>query len=112
MAGRKCLKGQGTERFTTYDMDYVLSRKPLYPGEAQEPPCTVCLTGAAGYIGSVILCRLLAAGHTVHATYRDKDDAATLETLRSLPGAVERIRWFKADLEMPGSFDAAVTNCK
>ena len=58
--------------------------------------------------------RLLAAGHTVHATRRAAgDDAATMAALDKLPGAAcdGRLRWFTADLLQPGSFDAAVTGC-
>lgn len=93
-------------------MDSVLARKPLTDGEKAEPPCTVCVTGAAGFIASTIVCRLLAAGHTVHATYRERDDPATLSALKALPGAQERLIWYSADLLEEGSFDEAVQGCK
>jgi nucleoside-diphosphate-sugar epimerase len=92
-------------------MDRVLARKPLSTAEASEPPCTVCVTGAAGYVASNIVCRLLAAGHTVHATYRDKDDQKAISVLKALPEA-DRLKWFKADLLAEGSFDAALEGCK
>ncbi len=92
-------------------MDGFLSRKPLTPAELAEAPCRVCVTGAAGYIASAIVCRLLAAGHTVHATYRDRDDANTLAALKALPGA-DRLEWFRAELMEQGSFDDAVEGCK
>jgi NAD(P)-dependent dehydrogenase (short-subunit alcohol dehydrogenase family) len=57
--------------------------------------------------------RLLAAGHTVHATWRAAgDDAAAQAALQELPGAAERLHWFPADLMQAGSFDAAVAGCK
>lgn len=93
-------------------MEAQLGRKPLTPAERAEPPATVCVTGAAGFIASVVVCRLLAAGHTVHATYRQGDDPSTLAALRALPNAEERLRFFQADLLQQGSFDAALAGCK
>jgi NAD(P)-dependent dehydrogenase (short-subunit alcohol dehydrogenase family) len=37
---------------------------PLSPEELAAPKSKVCVTGAAGYIASYIVQRLLAAGHT------------------------------------------------
>ncbi len=93
-------------------MEKLLSRKPLTPAELNEPPCSVCVTGAAGFIASAIVCRLLAAGHTVHATYRKSSDANTVAALKALPGADERLKWFVADLEDAASFVPAVQGCK
>ena len=93
-------------------MDF-LQRKPLTPVERAAPPATVCITGASGFIGSAVVCRLLAAGHTVHGTWRGGDDPATLAALRALPGATERLHLFGgADLMVEGSFDAAIAGCK
>lgn len=45
--------------------------------------CPPNLTGGAGFIGSRIVARLLAAGHTVHATRRAAgDDAPTIAALQ------------------------------
>ncbi|GAB4817129.1 hypothetical protein N2152v2_004175 [Parachlorella kessleri] len=92
-------------------MERVLARKPLTEAERAEPPCTVCVTGAAGYVASTIVCRLLAAGHTVHATYRRVDDKNTLAALKGCPDA-DRLKWFEADLMTEGSFDEALKGCK
>ena len=43
---------------------------------------------------------MLRAGHTVHATVRDP--ARNTEQLKALPGAVDRLKLFKADLTLPG----------
>lgn len=90
----------------------VLSRKPLLLAEENEATCIVCVTGAAGYIASSIVCRLLASGHTVHATFRKEDHEPTLQSLKQLPGARDRLKWFEADLLVPGSFDEAISGCK
>ena len=80
------------------------------------------------------MARLLAAGHTVHATTwshaastpsgKRRPSAvwpaatpepamnAVTKALNALPGASERLRWFAADLMVEGSFDAAMRGCK
>ncbi|XP_057846915.1 dihydroflavonol 4-reductase isoform X2 [Cryptomeria japonica] len=73
---------------------------------------TLCVTGAAGYIGSWLVKCLLQSGHTVHATLRDPENAAKAGHLLSLPGAKERLRLFMADLSEDGSFDAAISGCE
>lgn len=76
-------------------------------------PCPASTPGAAGFIGSRVVMRLLACGHSVHATRRAAgDDDAMAAALDALPGAAERLRWFEADLLQEGSFDAAVAGCK
>jgi hypothetical protein len=42
----------------------VALKVPLSPEELAAPKSKVCVTGAAGYIASYIVQRLLAAGHT------------------------------------------------
>ncbi len=74
---------------------------------------TCAPSGGASYIGCSVVARLLAAGHTVHATYRPS--AATkpiVSALDALPGAAQRLRWFTADLLQDGSFDEAMAGCK
>ncbi|KAL4421429.1 hypothetical protein ABPG75_010720 [Micractinium tetrahymenae] len=101
------------EHWGRVNMESMLERKPLHPAERQAPPARVCVTGAAGFIGSRVVARLLACGHSVHATRRAAgDDAAVAAALDALPGAAERLRWFQADLLQEGSFDAAVAGCK
>ena len=49
-------------------------RKPLYAVEQEAEATTVCVSGACGFIASAVVARLLAAGHTVHATHRPGKD--------------------------------------
>ncbi|GLC45513.1 hypothetical protein PLESTF_001109100 [Pleodorina starrii] len=86
-------------------------RVPLFPAELEAQPCRVCVTGATGYVAGPIVARLLAAGHTVHATCRDPSSVKSVSALRSLPGAPKRLRLFQADLMKPGSYDEAVAGC-
>ncbi|KAH9299314.1 hypothetical protein KI387_030996, partial [Taxus chinensis] len=72
---------------------------------------TVCVTGAAGFIGSCLVKNLLQKGFTVHATCRDPENPAKTGHLLSLPGAKERLHLFKADLSHLGSFDSAIEGC-
>lgn len=81
---------------------------PYTPAESGAQPTTVCVTGAAGFVAGPIVRRLLALGHTVHATLRDPSRQETVSALKALPGAAERLKLFKADLMQPGSFDEAV----
>lgn len=75
-------------------MAYPL-RKPLYETESSAKQTTVCVTGGTGYIAGAIIARLLAAGHTVHATVRDPNSQTKLQYLRSLPNAGTHLRFFK-----------------
>jgi hypothetical protein len=50
----------------------------------------------------------LEAGYTVRATVRDPDAHERLRVLKALPGANERLTFWRADLLEPGSFDAAI----
>lgn len=84
---------------------------PLRPEEKAAPPMHVCVTGATGYVAGHIIARLLAAGHTVHATCRDPKSQAAVGHLTALPGAGERLKLFQADLLRDGSFDAAMAGC-
>ena len=54
----------------------------------------------AGYIAASIIERLLVGGHTVHATVRDPSDTARLSHLLALPGAAERLQFFKVHLKI------------
>lgn len=83
---------------------------PLRDAETRSQ-ATVCVTGATGYVAGHIVRRLLAAGHTVHGTCRDPNNARSIKHLTSLPGAVDNLKLFKADLLAPGSFDEAVASC-
>ena len=67
----------------------------LHPIERHAEPVTVCVTGATGYIAGAIIARLLAAGHTVHATVRDPSNEKKLHWLKSLPRASTHLKFFK-----------------
>ena len=74
-------------------MEAILKRKPLTEREKRARLTTVCVTGGAGYVASHLIVRLLAAGHTVHATYRPAgDDTTTLAWLRSLPSVEHQLK--------------------
>eukprot|EP00253_Pinus_taeda_P013968 PITA_13968 len=73
---------------------------------------TVCVTGAAGFIGSWLVMRLLERGYTVRATVRDTGNPVKTKHLLDLPGANERLTLWKADLDDEGSFDAAIDGCE
>lgn len=64
-----------------------------------------------GYMAGPIVQRLLAMGHTVHGTCRSPENTDTTKHLTALPGADERLKLFKADLMVPGSFDEAMVGC-
>ena len=73
---------------------------------------TFLVTGAAGYLASWVVQQLLRDGHAVHGTVRSIKDAAKLHHLHDLakkhPG---QFTLFEADLQRPGSFDAAMNGC-
>lgn len=75
-----------------------------------DPVSTPCAT-LAGYMAGPIVQRLLAMGHTVHGTCRAPENTDTTKHLTALPGALERLKLFKADLLAPGSFDEAMAGC-
>ncbi|WJX15746.1 alcohol dehydrogenase (NADP(+)) [Trifolium repens] len=72
---------------------------------------TVCVTGAAGFIGSWLVMRLIERGYMVRATVRDPDNMKKVKHLLELPGANSRLSLWKADLDKEGSFDEAIKGC-
>ncbi|TYH43152.1 hypothetical protein ES332_D11G108800v1, partial [Gossypium tomentosum] len=72
----------------------------------------VCVTGAAGYLGSSLVKRLLEKGHIVHATTRNLGDAYKVGLLKSLPNAETRLRLYEADIYNPSEFQAAIEGCQ
>jgi nucleoside-diphosphate-sugar epimerase len=80
---------------------------------ARAPRVRVAVTGAAGFIGSHVVLRLLERGHEVVGTVRDASDAGRTDHLRALAeGKPGSLRLVSADLMEPGSFDAAVSGCR
>ncbi|KAM7516232.1 hypothetical protein LguiA_005815 [Lonicera macranthoides] len=75
------------------------------------PPVTVCVTGAAGFIGSWLVMRLLERGYVVHATVRDPTNIKKVKHLLELPKADTNLTLWRADLTEEGSFDEAIEGC-
>lgn len=84
---------------------------PLTAAEQKAKPLRICVTGAGGYLAGHIVQRLLAAGHTVHATVRQPNSSSATRHLLAMPGAADRLKLFKADLMDPGAFDEAIAGC-
>nr|BAJ08042.1 dihydroflavonol 4-reductase [Cyclamen graecum] len=72
---------------------------------------TVCVTGAAGFIGSWLVMRLLERGYAVRATVRDPANMKKVKHLLDLPKAETNLTLWKADLTEEGSFDEAIQGC-
>ncbi|XP_058100220.1 putative anthocyanidin reductase [Magnolia sinica] len=77
-----------------------------------EKKSRVCVTGAAGYIGSWLCKKLLEKGHTVHATLRNPDDPSKTGLLKSLPNASTGLVLFRADIYSPEEFEPAIRGCE
>ncbi|KAM0875463.1 hypothetical protein ACQ4PT_036779 [Festuca glaucescens] len=71
----------------------------------------VCVTGAAGYIGSWLVKKLLDRGCAVHATLRNIGDEKKTALLKGLPGAAERLKLFEADIYDAATFEPAIQGC-
>ncbi len=72
----------------------------------------VCVTGAAGYLGSHIILDLLPRGHRVHATVRDPSDTVKRTHLDVMAEAHPgRLEIFQGDLLEARSFNEALDGC-
>ncbi|KAH1196143.1 putative anthocyanidin reductase [Glycine max] len=75
----------------------------------------VCVTGASGYIASSLVKKLLAKGHSVHATLRDLSlykNESKVSLLKSLPQSEGKLVLFEADIYNPNDFDHAIEGCE
>ncbi|XP_031379986.1 tetraketide alpha-pyrone reductase 1 [Punica granatum] len=72
----------------------------------------ICVTGAAGYLASWLVKRLLSSGYHVIGTVRDPGNEKKVAHLWKLEGAKERLTLVKADLMENGSFDDAIMGCQ
>lgn len=73
----------------------------------------ILVTGATGYVAGWLVKRLLEEGLTVHAPVRDPGDAGKLQYLNKIAASAPgKIRYFKADLLQPGSYEQAMTGCQ
>lgn len=70
----------------------------------------VAVSGISGFIGAQVAADLLSRGYAVHGTVRSNvpEKVAHLTSLPPHPGT---LKLFEADLNIPGSFDAAVLGC-
>lgn len=72
----------------------------------------VCVTGANGYVAAELVQQLLSKGYHVRGTVRSLSNRARysfLDAMAAKSGAT--LELFEADLQVPGSFDAAVDGC-
>ncbi|RLM64382.1 anthocyanidin reductase-like [Panicum miliaceum] len=71
---------------------------------------TACVTGGNGYIASALIKMLLEKGYAVKTTVRNPDDMTKNSHLKDLQ-ALGPLTVLRADLDVEGSFDAAVAGC-
>nr|BBA68556.1 dihydroflavonol 4-reductase [Nemophila menziesii] len=71
----------------------------------------ICVTGAAGFIGTWLVMRLLERGYTVHATVRDPGNMKKVKPLLELPNAKTNLKLYRAEMSEEGSFDEAIEGC-
>ena len=74
-----------------------------------EPPATVAVTGASGFVGSHVVRELLQRGYDVRAVVTDPTNEAKVEHLRRMGG---KLTLRRGDLMTPGSYDEAFRGCE
>ena len=73
----------------------------------------VMVTGATGYVAGRLIEKLLKDGITVHAAVRNPDKKEKLKYLDAIAkNSKGSIRYFKADLLTPGSYEEAMQGCE
>lgn len=73
---------------------------------------SVCVTGGTGYLASWMIKKLLEDGYFVNTTVRSYSGSRKdVSYLTALPGALERLKIFDADLSKPETFEAPIKGC-
>ncbi|XP_050377024.1 anthocyanidin reductase ((2S)-flavan-3-ol-forming)-like [Argentina anserina] len=70
----------------------------------------VCVTGGSGYIGCMLVKKLLEKGHS--QKLRFLSDASKVGLLKSLPNADTNLLLFRADIYDPNEFEPAIEGCE
>jgi len=71
----------------------------------QDKGAVVVVTGAAGYVGSWLVVKLLERGHTVRACVRDLNNDAKAGFLKAMPEYGARLTLHAADMTQEGVYD-------
>jgi nucleoside-diphosphate-sugar epimerase len=72
---------------------------------------TVCITGAAGYVGSWLVKLCLARGHNVRACVRDANSEVKTDFLKAMPEFGDRLTVHSADMTQEGAYDSIFDGC-
>ncbi|KAM7513469.1 hypothetical protein LguiB_012344 [Lonicera macranthoides] len=72
----------------------------------------VCVTGAARYLGSYLVKKLMERGYTVHVTLKNLGDESKVGILNGLRNAKRRLELFEADLYNGDEIGKAIERCE